>query len=82
MTIILDLNESSYNRGIDYLKSISIMGRVVDGYQFYQIDPKVGRGLVKADPVKQTIRLEDNVDSEIAKALLNATKRRTLLWYQ
>ena len=80
MTIILNLNESAYNMGIDYLKSISIMGQVTDGYQSYQINPKVGRGLVKVDPVRQTIRLEDNVDSITARNLLQAVKpaRRTL----
>lgn len=79
MGTILDLNGIAYHQGIDYLKSISIMGQITDGYQTYQINPKVGRGLIRTDPINQTTELTDTVDAITVKNLMQATKCRRLL---
>jgi hypothetical protein len=79
MGIVLDFSsESAYNQAIDYLRQASIRGQRINGYAYYQIDPKIGRGLVMANLGMQTIELTDTIDRETERTILNATKSRRM----
>lgn len=76
MAKVLHLSGSGYNGVVNYLKSISSRGAVVNDVHIYQVAKYIGRGLILANPGEETITLEDNVTNEVVESILKASRPR------